>query len=105
LFMPLLKWHVASFAVLQPRFDPRLDHVGFVVDKGLGQVLSKYTLVSPANSHGISSTTFINHPVIWRYIVSILTMWLMTNKSSLYQQWINIRANNICTIAKNTFGK
>jgi hypothetical protein len=37
-----LRWLVAGFPPRLPRFDPRLSHVGFVVDKvALGQVFSE----------------------------------------------------------------
>jgi hypothetical protein len=53
-----------QFSNFPPRrlgFEPRLNHVGFVVDKvALGQVSSEY-FVSPANSHSTDWSTFISY--------------------------------------------
>jgi hypothetical protein len=56
-------------AIRRPGLNPRPRNVGFVEEKVEIDRLSSSTSVSPTNFH----STFINHPIIRRCLVSILT--------------------------------
>jgi hypothetical protein len=48
----------------QPRFNPGSSHARYVADKmELGQVSSKYFLISPVTPHSTKCSTFITHPI------------------------------------------
>jgi hypothetical protein len=85
--MTLCAYHRSNLAITQvvptvghPGFDPRSDHVGFVVDRvQLGQVLSEH-FGSPANSHSTDCSTLI---IIWGWYngpnSGRLTKWIQSH--------------------------
>jgi hypothetical protein len=52
------------------------------------QVFFEYFGFPPVNSHSTNSTTFINHPIIWGYIASLMTA-LLNNQLKIKQQQIS----------------
>jgi hypothetical protein len=68
--VPWIKWLVVEFPTRLAGFEPRSYNVGFVGNK---VALEPSTSISPTNFHFTDSSIFINHPVIRRYIISILT--------------------------------
>jgi hypothetical protein len=63
-------WSPASMR--QPRFDPRLDLMVFMVDELALDGFYPSTLGFSAKSHSPNVSTFANHPAIRLYIVSTL---------------------------------
>jgi hypothetical protein len=68
----------------------------FVVDKVIWDGVSVSTSVSPANSHFTNCSRFINHPIIRRCVVSILTTSLNKRNGRLIDTetvWLSCKPN------------
>lgn len=83
-----LKWLEDGLPLWQPRFDPTPVHVGFVIDKVMGQVFLSVVWFHPVSQSTNAQNSYVIHPPPMQYNLTNRQNDYTQHSSHCHGHWI-----------------